>query len=280
MADFKLPSATHIGRVALRVSYLDDSVRFYEQIIGLQVLEKTAQMAVLGAGNQPLLVLDAQSNWLPKQRGVGLYHIAFLLPSRRDLAHSLRHLVKTATRLQGAADHFVSEAIYLADPEGNGLEIYADRPRSKWETLPNGQISIGTVTLDVNKLWAVADSDTFDGLPTGTTIGHIHLHASPQAETVDFYRRVIGMDEVRTYGHFHFLSAGGYHHHIALQPALAMPKPNQAGLSWYELVLPDADSRYEVGTAVARSGSTIDEVGGVYQFQDPARHTVRLVVAS
>lgn len=280
MAKFTVSPDAHIGRVGLRVWHLDDSIRFYEDIIGLSVLQKSTAHAVLGAGETPLLDLRADASWLPKQRGVGLYHIAFLLPSRHDLAGSLRHLVKTATRLQGAADHFVSEALYLADPEGNGLEIYADRPRADWGYLPNGQINIGTVALNVDKLWAIHDGSPFGGLPQGTQIGHIHLHATPQLETVDFYQRVVGFDEVGSYGHFYFLSAGGYHHHVALQPALAAPKPNQAGLDWYEIVLPDADARFDVGENVAKAGHDIQEVGPAFAFHDPARYLVRLVISS
>jgi len=278
MTDFQIAPQTHIGQVGLRVWNLDDSIQFYVAIIGLKLLEKSEQRAVLGVGKRPLLVLNARPDWLPKQRGVGLYHFALLVPDRVTLAASLQHLVKTATRLQGAADHFVSEALYLADPEGNGIEIYADRPRETWEKLPNGQLRIGTIPLDINALWKQHDGSEFVGLPESTIIGHVHLHASPQLETVDFYKRVIGMDEMGNYGPFYFLSAGGYHHHIALQPALAAPKPKQAGLDWYEIVLPDVDARYDVAERIARAGLSIEEVGTIYEFSDPAHHRVRLVL--
>lgn len=279
MASYKISPHARIGAVQLRVHSLDDSVKFYEDIIGLHVHHKSNTSATLGSASRVLLHLDASAHWLPKQRGVGLYHVAFLLPSRQHLGAALRHLMKKAVRLQGAADHFVSEALYLADPEGNGLEIYADRPRDQWAYLPNGQIRIGTVELDVDDLWSNADAQPYHRVPDDTIMGHVHLHAAAQAETLRFYQDVIGMDEVSSYPPFHFLSAGGYHHHVALQPAMAAPKPRQAGLAWYELTFPDYASLDAAATVLNKQGIDAQLNASTVIVQDPSQHTIRMVIA-
>jgi len=207
--------ATHIGAVHLTISDLGRSVRFYEAHLGFRLHRRDERTARMGAGDRDLLLLQ-QSDRAPRVRGTtGLYHFAILVPSRADLARSLRRLVETETVLQGAADHLVSEAIYLADEDGNGIEIYRDRARADWPFV-NGQLQMGADPVDFEALLAEANGGG-GPLPRGTTIGHVHLHVSRLADAQRFYVDVLGFDLMQRYGPSAlFVSAGGYHHHVGL----------------------------------------------------------------
>ncbi len=249
-----IDAAAHIRAVHLTIADLARSLRFYREGMGLRVHRLDAAMAVLGTGESDLLVLH-ESPGAPRARGTtGLYHVAILVPSRRDLARVFRHLVETRTPTKGASDHSVSEAIYLADPDGNGIEIYRDRPRAEWP-LADGGLQMGSASLDAQGL--LADSDpagTWAGLPAGTRIGHVHLRVSYLEEAERFYTRGLGFDVMQRYaGTAAFFSAGGYHHHIGVNTWAGVgapsPPPGAIGLKHVVLAVPDDEAL----AAVARS---------------------------
>ena len=231
--------ATSIGAVHLRISDLDRSIRFYERHLGFITHDRTASAATLGAGEAPLLVLEASPSARRVQRTTGLYHFAILVPSRLELARSLRRLVDTDTAMQGYADHGVSEALYLADPDGNGIEVYRDRPKGEWPMV-GGRLRMGADPLDFEGvLGELKDHpEPTGGLTKGTIIGHVHLHVAHLPDAEHFYVTVLGFDLMQRYGRAAlFVSAGGYHHHIGLNTWAgegAPPPPADAiGLQYY-----------------------------------------------
>jgi catechol 2,3-dioxygenase len=207
---------TTIGTVALTIANLDRSVKFYARHLGFECHRRTDTGAWLGAGGRDLLALSQCESAPRVRRATGLYHFAILVPSRVALARSLRRLVDTDTLMQGFADHGVSEALYLADPDGNGIEIYRDRPRPEWPNV-GGRLQMGVEPLDLDGLLTELEGDEggAGGLAEGTTIGHIHLHVARLVEAEAFYVGVLGFDLIQRYGDSAlFVSAGGYHHHI------------------------------------------------------------------
>ncbi len=203
-----------IGRVTLTVRDLPAMTAFYQTALGLHLLSGDAASAQLGAGDRVLLELRGDpAARRSSPREAGLFHTAFLMPSRAALARWLIHAADSHVSLQGASDHHVSEAIYLADPEGNGIEVYADRPRRNW-TGPDGALKVTTEALDLNDLARTADGP-WSGAPEGTVVGHVHLQvgAVPQAEA--FYRDILGLAVMTHYPGAAFYGSGGYHHHIA-----------------------------------------------------------------
>lgn len=204
---------TRIGRVALVVNDLERIAGFYRDAIGLEPLASDGTVALLGVGDVPLLELRSdKSARRAGPREAGLFHTAFLLPDRADLGRWLKHAARSRLQLQGASDHEVSEALYLSDPEGNGIEIYADRPRDEWEWR-DGTVRMGTYALDLDALAAAGGAD-WAGMPQGSTVGHVHLQvgAIPEAEA---FMSGLGADITHRYPGGTFFSWGGYHHHIA-----------------------------------------------------------------
>jgi catechol 2,3-dioxygenase len=239
-----------IGSVHLNVEKLDRSIRFYENTIGFETHRREGDTAYLRArgGAADLLVLTEQPNGKPSSGGAGLYHFAILVPSRLDLARTLRHLAETRTPLDGISDHYVSEAIYLPDPDGNGIEIYRDRPRTEWP-YTDGQLEMGTVALDVDGVMSALDGHdaAWAGLPGETIIGHMHLHVADIPAAERFYREVLGFDLMVRYGSAaSFLSYEGYHHHLGINRwKRGEPTPireNTLGLRWFTLRPPDVDA--------------------------------------
>ena len=208
--------AARIGAVHLTISNLDRSIEFYQSRLGFAVHRREAQAARLGAGGRDLLVLSEREAATRARGTTGLYHFAILTPSRADLGRALRRLVETNTVLQGAADHGVSEALYLADPDGNGIEMYRDRPQLEWPFVRD-RLRMGADPLDLDGLLGERDAGHGAGLARETTIGHMHLHVSRLDEAERFYVDVLGFDLTQRYGPSAiFVSAGGYHHHIGL----------------------------------------------------------------
>lgn len=202
-----------IGRVALTVNDLGRMTAFYRDMIGLAPLTSDGEVAVLGAGGRALLELRADPAARRRDpREAGLFHTAFLLPERADLGRWLHHAAGRRVQLQGASDHDVSEALYLSDPEGNGIEIYRDRPRGEWHW-DDGVVRMGSYGLDLNAL-AAAGGGGWTGVPDGTVVGHVHLQvgAIPEAET---FVTGLGADITHRYPGASFFGWGGYHHHIA-----------------------------------------------------------------
>ncbi|WP_235897458.1 VOC family protein [Neoaquamicrobium microcysteis] len=204
-----------IGGVTLKVRDLDKVLDFYRDTLGLAVLDKEERRAVLGTDSTPLLVLEGDPSAAPSGRyQAGLFHTAFLLPPRADLARWLRHVADARTPLQGASDHIVSEAIYLGDPEGNGIEVYVDRPVPDWLDA-NGNIQMTTDPLDVQNLLAGDEGAVWSGFPENGNIGHVHLRVGDTGEADRFYRDILGIDVTVDYPGARFYGCGGYHHQLA-----------------------------------------------------------------
>ena len=211
---------TTLGPATLAVADAEHSLRFYGDLLGFEIVRTEGPRIELGAGGATLLILEARPGLLPRPSATtGLYHAAILLPSRTDLAHVLRRLLEANYPI-GASDHLVSEALYLSDPDENGLEIYRDRPRAEWRYQPDGQVIMDTLRLDFAGVLSELrrDSAPWNGIPAGTRIGHMHLQVGDLAQARVFYHDVLGFDimaDLSSYGAL-FLSAGGYHHHIGL----------------------------------------------------------------
>ncbi|EYD75272.1 Glyoxalase family protein [Rubellimicrobium mesophilum DSM 19309] len=202
-----------IGRVALTVNDLAAVRDFYRTALGLEVLRGDEGVALLGAGDRAILELrEDRSARRRSAREAGLFHTAFLLPSRDALGRWLRHAAESRLPLQGASDHLVSEAVYLADPEGNGIEVYADKPREAWPR-EGGEIKMDTLPMDVNGVAGSADGP-WTGAPEGTVVGHVHLQVGNVAEAEEFYHGALGFDVMTHYPGAAFLGSGGYHHHL------------------------------------------------------------------
>jgi catechol 2,3-dioxygenase len=284
-----------IGEVHLTISDLDRSLRFYQTHLGFTVHQRGDGKARLGAGGPDLLVLS-QSETAARVRGTtGLYHFAILVPSRADLARALRRLVDTDTVMQGAADHGVSEALYLADPDGNGIEVYRDRPRAEWP-YAGGALAMGADPLDLDTLLAessglprqsspvylgaTAGGDNA-GLAAGTTIGHVHLHVSRLPEAEHFYVNVLGFALTQRYGRSAlFVSAGGYHHHIGLNTWAGVgappPPPGAIGLRHFTARLPDAGAVSAVVDRLRAASVPFEATGDGVHIHDPAGNAMML----
>jgi len=231
-----------ITRVGLKARDAENLARYYAQVVGLQELSRSGGDITLGAAGRPLLVIESAPSAKPDDpRSAGLFHTAFLLPSRTDLGRWIRHAAGSRIPVDGASDHLVSEALYLTDPEGNGIEIYADRPKENWDW--NGkQVAMATKRLDIDGLVAAvpAAAPEWTAAPENTIVGHVHLRVGEPTEAEQFWHREFGFDTVAKYGGAAvFLSSGGYHHHIGAnvwQSAGAGQRDtDRSGLSWVEL---------------------------------------------
>ena len=278
-----LPPQTHMGAVALTVSDLSRSLAYYEQIIGLRQLRREDNTAVLGAGTAELLTLHEQKGAQPAPRHTGLFHFALLVPTRRDLALVLRHLAQKGADL-GASDHGVSEALYLNDPDGHGIEIYRDRPRAEWP-MANGALEMVTARLNAPAILAeIGVQDAWQGLPEGTVMGHMHLQVADIPTAEQFYTQVIGFDPMQRYGRqASFVSAGGYHHHLGFNTwnsAGATPPPTgSAAINHYTIVLPDTAARDAVVERLTAANiPTQPHTQGLF-FQDPFQIGVVLAIS-
>ncbi|WP_286058855.1 VOC family protein [Bacillus mojavensis] len=268
---------TTIGYVKLTIRSLERSLQFYCNVIGFQVLNKTDRQAELTAdGIRTLLILEENPSAvvLPERTVTGLYHFAILLPNRKELGIALVRLIENGIAI-GQGDHAVSEALYLSDPDGNGIEMYADRPRSTWQRDREGNYVMTTTAVDIESLLEEAGEERKTTLPNGTVIGHIHLHVSDLNEAKAFYTGVLGFDIVGDYADMSalFVSAGGYHHHIGLNiwaGRNAPPKPaNASGLDYYTVVLPHQEELKRVADRVKNAGYSIEETENHFHVKDP-----------
>jgi catechol 2,3-dioxygenase len=274
---------TVIGAVSLTVSDLARSRDFYERAIGLTATERDDGSVALAAGGAPLVSLYGDSSAPALNRhATGLYHQAILVPSRRDLAQALVRLARASWPLDGASDHLVSEAVYLSDLDGNGIEIYRDRPRTEWRHT-NGQLEMATIPLDLDGVLAELAGETSvpDQLPSETTIGHVHLQISDLAAAEAFYNGVLGFDvTVRGYPGALFVSAGGYHHHLGLNTwqsaGSAPPEPGSVGLRSYEVLLPNEHGLSDVLERVETAGIPTEGSGDATLVRDPSGNAVLL----
>ena len=272
-----------MGPVHLTVADLGRSLDYYRRQIGLDVLEQENGRASLGGhGGGALLVLTEEPGATPADGYTGLFHFALLVPERRDLARWLAHAARDRVALTGMSDHFVSEAIYLRDPDHHGIEIYADRPREVWEGIVGQRLT--TVPLDVDDLLGVLDdpaAEPFDGLPGGTVMGHVHLRVSDVPSTIRFYRDVLGFDLMASLGaQAAFLAAGGYHHHIGAntwESAGAPPAPEgSAALKHATIVVPDAAARDAALERVAADGREPEQTLDGPAVRDPSGNSLLL----
>ncbi|MFE8696224.1 VOC family protein [Cytobacillus sp. FJAT-53684] len=273
-----------VSHVYLKVADLQRSINFYQQVIGFQVIEQTENKASLSAdGRTPLLTIEQPENIHPKQpRTTGLYHFALLLPSRSDLAKVIEHFIKIGYPLQGASDHLVSEALYLADPDGNGIEIYADRPASTWKW-NHDEVVMSTERLDIESILAEGDGMSWGGLPAGTLMGHIHLHVSDLQKTEEFYSKGLGFDIVTRYGgQALFISTGRYHHHIGLNTwngtGAPAPSENSVGLKNYTLVYPNEEARKGTVANLNQIGAAVTQENGQFIVKDPSGNQILLSI--
>ncbi len=280
-----IAAATTMGPVHLTVSELERSLAYYRAAIGLEVLEEADGRGRLGAGGRELLVLVEEPGARPAHGHTGLYHFALLLPERHDLARWLAHGVRDQVPLVGLSDHFVSEAIYLSDPDGHGIEVYWDRPRDVWEGKVGARMT--TMRLDVDSLLGELDdpaSEPFDGLPSGTVMGHVHLKVAAIDDTVAFYRDVLGFGLMAQLGaQAAFLAAGGYHHHLGANTwesgGAASPRPGTAALRHATIVLPDAAERDGLLGRVERAGLAVENAAGGPLVRDPSGNALLLTLA-
>ncbi|HEX5070535.1 MAG TPA: VOC family protein [Vicinamibacterales bacterium] len=268
-----------IDSIHLTIPSLDRSVRFYEERIGLSLQRREDRAAVMGAGGRDLLWLHESASAQRVRGTTGLYHFAILVPSRADLAAALRHLSEMSATFQGFADHLVSEAVYLADPDGNGIEIYRDRPRAEWPRV-DGVLQMGTEPLDLKSLLADA-SAPWNGLAPGTRIGHVHLHVAELDQAERFYRDGLGLDLVLRYGDSAaFLSAGGYHHHVAVNTWAGIGAPRAPagaiGLDHFVVRVPTAQALRAVGDSLKRAGIAHDSSGDGLRVSDPSGNQLEL----
>jgi catechol 2,3-dioxygenase len=260
-----IPPDTSIGKVRLRVADIDALTAFYERAIGLRAVERDNGVARLGPEDgEPLIELVSAPGAPSAPRfSTGLFHLAILVPDRAELARSLHRVGAAGWRLTGASDHLVSEALYLRDPEGNGIEIYRDRPRDQWER-DNGELRMATLPLDLDGILRELDpsEEPTDGIAAGTRIGHVHLQVADIPAAEGFYNGALGLEVmVRSYPGALFLAAGGYHHHLGLNTwqseGAPAPPEDALGLDRYELVLPDEAERDAAAERLAESGDPV-----------------------
>jgi catechol 2,3-dioxygenase len=264
----ELSAATAMGPVHLTVADLERSLGYYTGSIGLGLLSHENGSASLGAGGRELLALVEEPGARPAFGFTGLFHFALLVPTRPDLARWLAHAARERVPMSGMSDHFVSEALYLSDPDGHGIEIYADRPRDVWEGTVGERLT--TVALDVDDLLGELDdpaTEPFEGIADGTVMGHVHLRVATIPETIAFYRDRVGFDLMAEYGsQAAFLAAGGYHHHLGAniwQSAGAPPPPaGTAALRHATILLADEAERAALLARVEQEGPFVEDPSG------------------
>jgi catechol 2,3-dioxygenase len=280
--------ATSVGRVALTVRDLGGVRGFYERVVGLRAIEAGEGRVLLGAGDGPLVELVEDLAAPPRPpRTTGLFHLAILVPDRAELARSLQRMVETRWPLAGASDHLVSDALYLGDPEGNGIEIYRDRPREEWQR-DGDELRMATLPLDLNNLLGELDGEPVGGsaVSQGTRMGHVHLNVADLATSERFYSDLLGLDvTARAYPGALFLSAGGYHHHIGLNTwrgeGVPPPPAGSLGLRTFELTPPSREALADTVARLRAGGAEVDDATEREALsRDPAGNVVRLAVTA
>jgi len=282
---YRLPDDTHLGRVVLQVASLDRSIEYYDQVLGLSVIDRSATAATLGPPGTRDVVIELRerpgANPVPRRGRIGLYHFAILLPDRAALARFVAHLGRIGA-YAGMSDHLVSEAVYLTDPDGLGIEVYADRPRSTW-TYEGRQIAMRTDPLNVPDLLREGNDEPWRGAPAGTRLGHVHLYVDDLDRGAAFYHDALGFDKVVwNYPGALFLSAGGYHHHLGTNTwAKGAPIANDddARLVEWQIVLPDAAEIREAASSAERAGFGVEREGDEAVVRDPWGTRIRLVTS-
>lgn len=270
-----------VGHVNIKVQDLDRSLTFYQEVLGFQILEQTKNTVKLTTdGQTSVLSIEQPENVVPKLgKTTGLYHFALLLPERSDLAEIVHHFKEIGLRY-GSSDHLVSEALYLSDPDGNGIEIYIDRDPSEW-TWNNGEVAMAVDPLNFEDLLSEGKQQSWKGLPARTVMGHLHLHVSELRKTEEFYCQGLGFEVVNRYGdQALFIASGKYHHQIALNTwaGVGAPPPpaNSVGLESFTIVLPDEAARNIVIAQLKNIGASVTEENGSFVSYDPSGNRVYL----
>lgn len=280
---YRLPESTHLGRVRLQVADLERSLKFYEDVLGMRVIRRTDDSASLGPHGDDRVIVHLHqlttARPVPRRGLLGLYHFAILLPDRASLGRFVAHLGEIGA-YAGMSDHFVSEAVYLTDPDGLGIEVYADRPRGAWR-YDERQLYMTTNHLDVDDLVKSARGERWAGMPPGTVLGHVHLYVDeiPRAEA--FYHDALGFDKVVwSYPGALFMSAGGYHHHLGTNTwARGAPPASDADarlLEW-EIIVPTQKDAEEAAKNVKAAGFSVKQEGSEWLLTDPWGTGLRLV---
>ena len=273
----------HIGAVRLKTRNLEALAAFYGEALGLSVMRREERGATLGAGGVPLVELELQPAARPDDpREAGLYHTALLMPTRADLARWLHHVARRKVALTGVSDHAVSEAFYLDDPDGNGVEVYCDRPAESWEWTGD-DLRITTDPLDIDSiLREVPATAGYPGAPDGLRIGHVHLRVGEVGRAEAFYRDGLGLDVTRRRHGASFMSSGRYHHHIAANvwhsAGAAVRDPDRAGLSLLVLEAADANTLAEIRARLARGGIPFRESSAGIETSDPWGTRLRIAL--
>jgi catechol 2,3-dioxygenase len=283
---YRLPDATRLGRVKLQIADLERSLAYYEGTLGLRVVRRDATSAVLAVHGDdvPLVELVERkgARRAPRRGHLGLFHFAILLPDRASLGRFVQHLGEIGAHA-GSADHLVSEALYLQDPDNLGIEVYADRPRSAWRRMGR-ELMMATDPLDVPGLVREAGGAPWTGAPAGTTMGHVHLHVGEIAAASAFYSEALGFDRtVWEYPGALFMAAGGYHHHLGANtwagPGATPPTEDDAQLLELTIELSDAGSLAAASESLTRAGHEVEEIGDAgeaFVTRDPWGTQVRL----
>lgn len=283
------PAENHAIRMPAYVDHSHLVVRdlpmvsaWYQQIMGLKPIETSASGETLGVGGVPLMTLTTSTNAaIAPQSAPGLFHTAFLVPDRTELGRWLAHIAHNNVPLQGASDHLVSEAIYLGDPEGNGIEVYRDRPRSEWNYLQDGMVKMATLPLDLQAIYDAAPKTGWTGMADGTAIGHIHLQVSDIPQANSFFRDVLGLDLMATYPGASFFASGKYHHHIGanIWNSRGAKKRETAmtGLSDYTIQFNDAARLQAALAGLEKLEIPVTRNGEVHTLVDPWGIGLRLM---
>jgi catechol 2,3-dioxygenase len=283
---YRLPAATTVGPVTLQVADLERSIGYYEHVLGLRARDRRPGSATLTTadGATPLVFLRERpgATPVPRRGRLGLYHFAILLPDRPALGRFIRHLGETGTRA-GMSDHLVSEAVYLTDPDGLGIEVYADRPRGRWQH-EGGQLLMATEPLDVDDVVREAGDTRWSGMPAGSTLGHVHLFVGDLDAAARFYHEGLGFDKmVWSYPGALFLSAGGYHHHLGTNTwaaGAAPPTGGDARLLEWQLRVPTAADAAAALESLRSVGGEAEPTGDGGMARDPWGTTVRILFRS
>jgi catechol 2,3-dioxygenase len=283
---YRLPIETKLGAVRLQISNLEKSLDYYERVLGFRVIERSNGLATLGVddSNDALIELRelAGARAVPRRGLLGLYHFAILLPDRASLGRFLVHLISLGIQ-PGMSDHLVSEALYLSDPDGLGIEMYADRPRAEWAVLDR-QLTMATNPLDARSLIEEANGEPWTGMPAGTKVGHVHLYVGDIEQAESFYHRGLGLDKVVwSYTGALFLSAGGYHHHLGTNTWAAGAPPasdKDARLLEWTVIVPSSDDAAAAARNIESRGYSVGSEDGSWTATDPWGTTLRLIGAS
>lgn len=280
---YRLPEQTRLGRVRLQVADLDRSLEFYQRVLGLRVIDRAPDSATLGPHADDRVIVELRqyksARSVPQRGLLGLYHFAILLPDRASLGRFVAHLARIGSHA-GMSDHAVSEAVYLTDPDGLGIEVYADRPRESWR-YDERQIFMTTKHLDVDDLIRTSQGEEWTRMPRGTVLGHVHLYVDDIAAATAFYHDALGFDKVVwSYPGALFMSAGGYHHHLGTNTwarGAARAESEDARLLEWEIIVPTVADAECAADSLAAAGYEAIRDGNMWRTVDPWGTALRLV---